>query len=70
MKFVRTPEYEQKLFEQALFDDKKVIKDATIKIVCVGKLKAYCVETDTYLQFPTDLRVMKLLHLKTLKHQL
>lgn len=58
MKFERTPEYEQKLFEQALFDDKRVIKDATIRIQYgdAGKLKAYCIESKTYLQFPRDLR--------------
>ena len=56
-KFVRTDEIEKKLFEQALFDDKKVIKDANITIILrAGKLKAYCGETDTYLQFPRDLR--------------
>ena len=58
MKFERTEEYEAKLFSQALFDDKKVIKDATVRIVwgTGNKLKAYCVETDTYIQFPRDLR--------------
>lgn len=53
MKFVRTQEYETKLFEQALFDEKRVIKDAKIHIVWVGsKPKAYCENTGTYLQFP------------------
>ena len=61
MKFERTPEYETKLFEQALFDDKKVIKDATIEIEHDdknwNKLKAYCVESETFLQFPRALRI-------------
>jgi len=59
MKFVRTDKYEAKLFEQALFDDKNVIKDADI-IITYGdtgyKLKAYCDRTKTYLQFPRGLR--------------
>jgi hypothetical protein len=57
MKFERTPKYEQKLFEQALFDEKNVIKDADITIVIVGsKYKAYCHQSDTYLVFPRSLR--------------
>jgi len=57
MKFERTQEYENKLFEQAMFDEKRVIKDAKIHIIGVsGKLKAYCENTDTYLQFPRDIR--------------
>lgn len=57
MKFERTQEYENKLFGQALFDEKRVIKDAKIWIRCVGgKLKAYCETSDTYLQFPRDIR--------------
>lgn len=57
MKFERTQEYENKLFEQALFDEKRVIKDAKIHIIAVnGKLKAYCEDSDTYLQFPRDMR--------------
>ena len=57
MKFVRTPEYEQKLFEQALFDDKKVIKDAKIEIIYMGnKLKAWCEAINVYLQFPRNIR--------------
>jgi len=59
-KFIRTDAYMQKLFEQAMFDDKKVIQDAHIIIRYEngykGKLKAYCEDTKTYLQFPTDLR--------------
>lgn len=60
MKFERTEAYMQKLFEQALFDDKNIIKDATVTIQHDhsnwNKLKAYCTETDTYLQFPRALR--------------
>ena len=60
MQFIRTSEYEAKLFELALFDEKHIIKDATIEIEHDpknwNKLKAYCVESDTYLQFPRALR--------------
>ena len=57
MKFVRTEEYEQKLLEQAFFDDKHVIKNANIHIEFAhGKLKAYCKESNTFLQFPRSLR--------------
>ena len=60
MKFERTDEYMQKLFEQALFDEKNVHKDAKITIQYEngysGKLKAYCHDSDTYLQFPRKLR--------------
>lgn len=57
MKFERTEDYNRKLFEQALFDDKRVIQDAEIKIIYFGnKLKAYCINTHTYLQFPRNLR--------------
>jgi hypothetical protein len=57
MKFERTEKSEQKLLEQAFLDDKRVIRDAHITIVSVGsKLKAYCDESDTYLQFPRSLR--------------
>ena len=57
MKFKRTQEYENKLFMQAL-DEKNVIKDAEIRIVDWGSNhpKAYCEKTDTFLQFPRDLR--------------
>lgn len=58
-KFERSEEYEAKLFEQALFDDKRVIKDADVVIEYgdVGnKLKAYCTNSETYLQFPRHLR--------------
>jgi len=59
MKFERTDEYQAKLFEQALFDEKRVIQDAGIRIefADVGyKLKAYCIDTGTFLQFPRALR--------------
>jgi hypothetical protein len=57
MKFERTEEYESKLFEQALFDEKRVYKDAKIRIVHQGnKLKAYCIKSGTFLQFPRRLR--------------
>jgi hypothetical protein len=60
MKFERTDAYMAKLFEQALFDEKNVIKDATVQIEYdvnnSNKLKAYCYESKTYLQFPRALR--------------
>lgn len=60
VKFVRTEEYETKLFEYALFNEQRVIKDAKIVIkseyTYKGKLKAYCLNTKTYLQFPRNLR--------------
>ena len=60
MKFERTEKYMTKLFEQALFDEKNVHKDAEIIIQhengYSGKLKAYCPTRDTYLQFPRKLR--------------
>ena len=59
-KFIRSEKYEQKLFECALFNDQRVIKDATITIEYADgnyrKLKAYCKESGTYLQFPRALR--------------
>ena len=56
-KFIRSQEYENKLFGQALFDEKRVIKNARVRINRVGgKLKAYCINTDTFLQFPRALR--------------
>ena len=54
MKFERTEKYQQKLFEQAFMDDKRVIQDANV--IINDKLKAYCRETETYLQFPRKLR--------------
>jgi len=62
MKFERTDKYMQKLFLEAL-DEKNVISDATITIVPENgygsKLKAYCSESKTYLQFPRNLRDFK-----------
>ena len=59
-KFERTDEYQSKLFEQALFDEKNVHQDVMVIIQPEGysgtKLKAYCPKTDTYLQFPRKLR--------------
>jgi hypothetical protein len=56
----RTQEQEDKLFLEAL-DNKRVLKDATITIMGgTGKLKAYCQETDTFLQFPRHLRAFGL----------
>jgi len=56
--FERTTEYEQKLFELALFNELHIIRDASILILEHGnKLKAYCEQTRTYLQFPRALRV-------------
>lgn len=61
MKFQRTDEYEAKLFELALCDEKSIFKDASILIVRdpqnYNKLKAYCEKSRTYLQFPRHLRV-------------
>jgi hypothetical protein len=57
MKFTRTEKSEQKLLEQAFLDEKRVIRNAAIDIDYVGgKLKAYCRESGTYLQFPRALR--------------
>ena len=53
-KFIRTEEHQKKLFEKALFDDKHVIQDATIRITY--ERKAYCEDSDTYLSFPRNLR--------------
>ena len=59
-KFERTEEYQAKLFEQALFDEKQILTDARITIQpehgWTGKLKAYCHDSDTFLQFPRALR--------------
>ena len=62
MQFERTEAYEKKLFSLALFDEKRVIIDAEI-VICTStmsgeKLKAYCRNTQTYLQFPRHLRVL------------
>ena len=60
MKFIRSPEYEQKLFECALFNEQNVHTDVEVIIQYEkgygGKLKAYCPKSDTYLQFPRKLR--------------
>lgn len=60
MKFIRDDEYEAKLFGEALFDEKRVHKDAEIIIQYENgygsKLKAYCPISGTYLQFPRALR--------------
>lgn len=55
MAFMRSEEYMGKLVMEAL--DKDVRLDAQIDIQYLGsKLKAYCRDTNTYLQFPRDLR--------------
>jgi len=59
MKFERTPEYEQKLFLEALCDDKNVFKDVQVIIRYdhnKGKLRAWCDAVHSYLQFPNKLR--------------
>ena len=60
MKFERTDEYQAKLFECAMFDEKNVHTDVEVIIQYEngysGKLKAYCPTSDTYLQFPRKLR--------------
>jgi len=51
----RTKEYMAKIVADAL--DREVILDANIRITRQGKkLKAYCEQTGTYLQFPRALR--------------
>lgn len=55
--FERTKESELKLVTNALF--RNVIKDAEIQITSNkhgGKYKAVCTNTNTYVQFPRDLR--------------
>ena len=55
MKFERSEEYIAKLALEAF--DRDVRLDARIEIICLGsKLKAYCVDTGTYAQFPRNLR--------------
>ena len=57
MKFERTDAYQRKLFLEAMVDEKRVILDATIRIINDGyKYRAYCFDTLTYLQFPNRLR--------------
>ena len=57
MKFERTEEYEGKLFLKAL-DEAHVIRDARITIIYGKgyKLKAYCEDSKTFLQFPRGIR--------------
>ena len=53
--FQRTDDYMTKITLLAL--DKHVMLDANIEIRYLGsKLKAYCKETDTYVQFPREIR--------------
>jgi len=55
MPFERSDEYMTNITIAAL--DKEVILDSLITIVQgKGKLKAYCSNTDTYVQFPNHLR--------------
>jgi hypothetical protein len=60
MKFKRTKEYQSKLLIEGL-DDKKVYQDADIIIKKdwnkAGKLRAYCSQVNSYLQFPGFLRI-------------
>lgn len=59
MKFIRTPEYQEKLFLCAFDEERKVYQDTKIRIMhdyTKRKLRAFCPETDTWLQFPNDLR--------------
>lgn len=57
MKFVRSDEYEGKLFLEAL-GEKHVVKDAEIDITrgYSSHPKAWCNRVGSYLQFPRDLR--------------
>lgn len=51
----RSDEYMGKIMMDAL--DRSVLLDAKIDITYLGsKLKAYCRDTSTYVQFPRDLR--------------
>lgn len=53
--FTRSEEYMSRIFLDAL--DRHVVTDATVTFQRRGgKLKAYCPETRTYLQFPRALR--------------
>lgn len=55
--FIRSEEYMNKIFCDALEKHGKVIQDADILITYVGKkAKAYCENTETYVQFPRDIR--------------
>jgi len=56
MAFERSEEYMTKITMDAL--DREVYISAKVQFMKVGpKIKAYCPETKTYLQFPRDLRV-------------
>jgi hypothetical protein len=55
MSFDRTEDYMCKITMDAL--DRHVILDANVRIVEQGsKLKAYCKQSDSYLQFPKAIR--------------
>jgi hypothetical protein len=55
MAFERTEDYMLKITMDAL--DEHVILDADVRFEYEGrKLKAYCPQTSTYLQFPRDIR--------------
>lgn len=59
MKFVRTDEYNEKLFINAFEGDKKVHQDAEIHINLdwsKNKLRAWCPIASSFLQFPNSLR--------------
>lgn len=52
---IRSDEYMGKMVLDSL--DRQVLLDAKIQIRRVGpKLKAYCGDTNTYVQFPKDIR--------------
>ena len=55
-------EYANKLFLEALIDDKNVIQGAHVSIVTDPKkgrkIRAWCEETKCYIQFPTKLRFL------------
>ena len=54
--FVRSAEYEGRLVLEAL-EDKDIIKDAQIDIMWdAGRLRAWCNEANSYIQFPKALR--------------
>lgn len=55
MAFDRTDKYMADITMDAL--DREVLLDAEIKIIWAkGKLKAYCSNTDTFVQFPKAIR--------------
>jgi len=53
--FIRSDEYMGKIFIDALDNDAKLDVDVRFERAN-GKIKAYCPQTRTYLQFPTALR--------------